>query len=195
MGDLATRTNRLEGTLDSLLVVTRGNTENWQNLDGYGDINLHDGLIWDIPMFGVFSKVLNEIAPGLGNSRANAGVGDFAITNGVIRTDNLEIRSHAVRLQYRGTVDLNERVNARVEAELLRDVWAVGPLISTVLWPVTKMFEYRVTGTLGQPKTDPVYLIPKIMLMPFHPIRTLKDLVPQDPNASFGTNSPPKAVK
>ena len=69
---------------------------------------------------------------------------------------------------------------ARVEAELLRDVWLVGPLVSTVLWPVTKMFEYKVSGTLSQPKLEPVYLIPKLMLMPFHPLRTLKSLLPQD---------------
>jgi len=51
---------------------------------------------------------------------------------------------------------------------------------------VTKMFEYKVTGTLSEPKTEPIYLIPKIVLMPFHPIQTIKGLFSRDP----GTNAP-----
>ena len=72
-----------------------------------------------------------------------------------------------MRLQYRGTLDFEGRVNARVEAGLLRDMWLLGPIVSTVLWPVTKLFEYKVTGTLDDPKAEPVYLIPKVMLLPF----------------------------
>ena len=80
------------------------------------------------------------------------------------------------------------------EADLLRDTWLVGPVFSTVLWPVTKLFEYKVTGTLGEPKAEPVYLIPKVLLLPFqfpfHPLRTLRGLFPEDLGSSR-TNSPP----
>jgi hypothetical protein len=87
-------------------------------------------------------------------------------------------------LQYRGTVNLEGQLNARVDAELLRDMWLVGPLVSTVFWPVTKLFEYRVTGTLADPRTQPVFVLPKLMLLPFHPLRTLKGLRPEDPNSN-----------
>jgi hypothetical protein len=99
-----------------------------------------------------------------------------------------------MRLQYRGSVDFEGRIQARAEADLLRDTWLVGPVFSTVLWPVTKVFEYKISGTLGEPKGEPVYLIPKLVLlpfqMPFHPIRTLKNLFPED-SGSTSTNSPP----
>jgi uncharacterized protein YhdP len=103
------------------------------------------------------------------------------ITNGVIRSDNLEIRSPALRLQYRGTVDLQGQLNARVEAELMRDVWGLGPVISTVFWPVTKMLEYKVTGSLGQPKSEPVFFLPRIVLMPF---RGSREILPEDTNSN-----------
>jgi hypothetical protein len=67
-------------------------------------------------------------------------------------------------------------VNARVTAQLLRDTWVVGPLLSTALWPVSKLFEYRITGTLQQPQSDPVYL-PKFLLTPLHPLRSLEDIL------------------
>jgi hypothetical protein len=184
MADLSTTTNRAEGHLEGNLSVTKANTDTWQSVFGHGEARLHDGLLWDIPVFGIFSPILNGIAPGLGNSRASSATSSFVITNGVIRSTDFEIRSTAMRLLYRGTVNLESQLNARVDAELLRDMWVVGPLISTVLWPVTKLFEYRVTGTLSDPRTEPVFIIPKIMLMPFHPFRTLKGLRPEDPNSS-----------
>ena len=190
IADLSGKTNHLEGRLTGNLFVTSANTEDWHTANGHGDLSLRDGLIWDIPIFGIFSPVLNGINPGLGNSRATAAVCTFVMTNGVCRTENLEIRSAAMRLNYRGTVDLDSKVNARVEAELLRDMWLVGPLVSTVFWPVSKMFEYKVTGALSDPKMDPVFIVPRLVLFPFHPFQTIKGLFPGDSSATQ-TNTPP----
>lgn len=191
LADYSTRTNSVEGRLSGSLVVTSANTEDWRTANGYGTVDLRDGLIWDIPLFGIFSPVLNGLAPGLGNSRAKAATCTFTMTNGVVHTDDLEVQCPTMRMQYRGTVDLEGGLNAHVEAGLLRNVWLVGPLVSTVLWPVTKMFEYRLTGDLDHPKTQPVFLLPKIVLLPFHPLRTLKSLVQESTNAPPGTFSPP----
>jgi hypothetical protein len=187
---LSDKTNNLEGMLSGSLVITNANSEQRQKLDGYGNLDLRDGLIWDIPVFGIFTPALNGISPGLGNSRASAAACTFIITNAVMRSDDLEIRSPAMRLAYRGTVDLQGQVNARVDAELLRDVWGVGPVVSTVLSPVTKMFEYRISGPLDKPKTEPVYFIPRIVQMPFHPFRSLKELLLEDTGPAT-TNAAP----
>jgi hypothetical protein len=189
IADYFGRTNQLEGFLTGHAVVTSARGDDWRSANGYGQLALRDGLIWDIPVFGIFSPVLNGIAPGLGNSRASEGGCTFALTNGVLHTDDLEIRAPALRLLYKGNIDLLGQVNARVEAELLRDVWLVGPLVSTVFWPVTKMFEYRVTGQINQPRLEPVYLIPKLVLFPFTPFRALKGLLPD--NSGPGANAPP----
>jgi hypothetical protein len=193
-GDLFLQTNRLEGKLSGTLVITNANTLAMQSWNGYGNLNLRDGLIWELPIFGIFSDVLNGMVPGLGSSRASAGTCTFGITNGIVRSDDVDIISTGMRLQYRGTLDFEGRVNAAVEAGVLRDMPLVGPLVSFALWPVTKLFEYKVTGSLGDPKAEPKYLIPKVMLLPFqlpfHPIRTLKGLLPED-HGSNHTNAPP----
>ncbi len=187
MDDLSPRPTHLEGFLNATLRVTHANSADWRETTGYGSMDLLDGLIWDIPIFGIFTPVLNGISPGLGTSRASAATGSFVITNGVIRSDDLEIRSPAVRLLYRGTVDLEGRLNARVEAVLMRDVWGLGPIISTVFWPVTKMLEYKVTGSLGQPRSEPVFFLPRIVLMPF---RSSKEILPEDSDPA-GAKGPP----
>ena len=190
MADISTRTNHLEGHLTGNLFITGANSEDWRQTQGHGNLQLRDGLIWEIPLFGVFSPILDALAPGLGSSRAKAGASTFLITNGVIHSDNLEIHSPPVRLLYRGTADLQGRLNARVEALLLRDMPLFGPFVSTAFWPMTKLFEYKVTGSLDQPKTEPLYLLPRIMLIPLHPWRTLKWLLPEEPGLTR-TNAPP----
>jgi hypothetical protein len=191
MTDLTGHRSKLEGYLSGNLAVTSANTRDWQTVQGNGRLDLSDGLIWEIPLFGIFSEVLNGISPGLGSSRATAGGGTFVITNGVVHSDDLEIRSAAIRLLYHGSVDLNSHLNARVEAEFLRGVPALGPLLSTFLWPLTKMFEYQVTGTLQQPKKEPVFILPKILMAPFHPIRAFKGNAPEIESNTSITNAAP----
>src|SRR5213079_1681481 len=130
-------------------------------------------------LFGIFSTALNAMVPGIGNSRVSGCTATFTIANSVIHTDDMNIRSPAMRLAYRGTIDFKGRVDARVEARLLRDAWVIGPLVSLVLSPLTKLFEYKVTGTLQEPQKEPLY-IPKPLLFPFHPFRTLKEIFIQE---------------
>jgi hypothetical protein len=188
--DLASRTNHLEGALSGQVVVTRADTRDWRTLDGFGQARLRDGLIWDIPLFGLLSPVLNSVSPGLGDSRATDAQAKFAVTNGVIFSDLLEINTAMTRLQYSGTLDLRGNMNARVTAELLHNVWGVGPILRPFLWPVSKVFEYKVTGTLDNPSKEPVY-VPKLLLLPLHPIRTLEGLMPGGENLFSPTNAPP----
>jgi hypothetical protein len=53
---------------------------------------------------------------------------------------------------------------------------------------VSKLFEYHVTGTLKNPKSEPVY-VPKLLLMPLRPIRSLEELFP---GGDFFSNPPPE---
>ena len=164
--------------LAGALAVTNASTESVRTWNGYGQASLRNGLLWDIPIFGLFSPVLNSVAPGLGSNRATEAAGKFIITNGVIYTDSLLIHSTMSRLEYIGTIDMQQNVNAHVTAQMLRNTWVVGPLVSTVLWPVSKLFEYRVTGALNNPKSEPIYVLPKLLLVPLHPIRTLEEFIP-----------------
>lgn len=188
--DLSSSTNHLEGALSGRIVVTRADSRDWRTLDGFGQARLRDGLIWDIPLFGILSPVLNAISPDLGNSRATDAAAAFAITNGVIYSDSLGINTAMTRLQYAGTVNLRGNVNARVTAQLLHNLWVVGPLVSPFLWPVSKVFEYKVTGTLENPKKEPLF-VPKPFMLLLHPVRTLEELLPGGDNFSSPTNAPP----
>ncbi len=186
------RKGKVEGRVDGELNITRAYTTDWKSWQGQGFAHMTNGLLWDIPLFGVFSPILNAVLPGagLGNSRARDAGMTFVISNSVIHTKDLEIRATAMRMNYKGTVDFDQTVEGRMEAELLRDFPAIGFLISKVLWPVTKLFEYEITGTLNDPKTAERYFISKALLAPLHPLKTLKELF--NPEERDSPPSPPR---
>lgn len=179
IADLTGKSNKLEGTVAGALVVTNANTANWQSWQGFGDVRLADGLLWDIPIFGLFSPVLNAINKDLGSSRAKEAKGTFILTNSVIYTKNLEIHSPPARLHYDGTVDFTGAVNANIEAEMFRDTFLLGPLLSFLTTPMTKVFEYKVTGSLANPKSEPRF-IPKFLMLPLRPFQTIREFLTPD---------------
>jgi hypothetical protein len=176
MDQVSTKTNRLEGTLNGELVVTHLDPDDAKSWQGHGHARVSRGQLWNTPVFSLLSKALNAIVPGLGNSRATDGEMTFQITNSVIHSADLEVRATAMRMKFQGSVDFDQRLDTQVEAELLRDLPAIGFVVSKVLWPVTKLFEYKVTGTLDAPKAEPLYVVPKVLLFPFTPVKTLKEL-------------------
>ncbi|MGA4643852.1 AsmA-like C-terminal region-containing protein [Limisphaera sp. 4302-co] len=182
MRDVGPAGSRLEGTLDVDLLVDRAHTGDWRTWNGRGAASLRDGWIWSIPLFGVLSEPLDALVPGLGRSRVTSGRATFVLTNGVLVSDDLECRASTMRLQYRGRVSLDGQVEAVVQAELLRDAWLVGRVVSLALWPVSKILEFRITGTLARPTAEPIH-IPRVLLIPLRPWQTLRDALGPAPPA------------
>jgi hypothetical protein len=88
----------------------------------------------------------------------------------------LQISTLTMRLQYVGTVDLEQSVDARVTAQLLRNAPVIGSVVSTVLWPVSKIFECQVHGKVSEPQVTPIY-IPGVKYL-LNPMRTLEEILP-----------------
>lgn len=171
--------NKLDGTVHGTLVVTDAKSESLQSWQGHGEAVLQNGFLWDIPIFGIFSKPLDAVAPGFGRSRIYSGKGTFRIEDGKVYTKDMEVRAPAFRLRYNGSVDFDGGLDAKVEAELFRDAWVIGKAFSTMFWPLAKAFESKVTGNLAAPKSEFAH-IPKIILFPLRPIQTLKELIPKE---------------
>ncbi|MBN2508478.1 MAG: hypothetical protein JXQ71_17505 [Verrucomicrobia bacterium] len=193
MADISRKPNRLDGTLSGYVHIDRAHSKDPLSWQGYGALSLTNGLIWDFPVFGVVSRMLNTITPGLGNSRAREALMDYSITNSVIYTRDIDIRATGMRVHFDGTIGFDQALNARVEAELLRDLPALGFLVSKAFWPLTRLFVLKVTGTWSQPQTQPLYILPnlvsKLVVVPFRPWSTLKNLFNLEP-IEPGTNAP-----
>jgi hypothetical protein len=110
----------------------------------------------------------------------------------------MQVRAPAFRLNYKGKVDLDGKLDARVEAEILRDAWVVGKVFSMALWPVAKAFEAKVTGQLDNPKTT-LRFFPKFVFAPFKALNALGEAVrekqPKNPGPEANPPNPPEPAK
>lgn len=172
MKDLLDRDKAMAGNLQGTLRFDRGLTLDTSSWEGSGYAELREGVIWDIPLFGFMSPVLNGIHPGMGNSKATRATADFKFSNGSVRTDNLKAQARGFALDYRGQVTYEGVVQATAQAMLLNDI-PLGGVMSKVLSPMTKLFEYEISGTLGEPVGRPLY-VPKWLLAPLTPVQSVR---------------------
>jgi hypothetical protein len=178
LGDVWPKTNVMEGRVTGRGEVTSANTRDPKTIRGSGTLAMEDGYLWGLPIFGLFSPIFDAVSPGLGQTRFTSGSASFALTNGQVRTDDFEMRSVAMRLRYRGQVSYEGALDANMEASLFRDAPLIGRLLSLAFMPVTKLLEYRVEGTLADPKPEPRY-VPKVLMNLLRPISLLKSLLPK----------------
>lgn len=95
------------------------------------------------------------------------------------------MRCQGFVLHLRGAVDKNKQINARLEAILSRDTPVVGSFLSLAFTPLSKMFEYHISGPVRDPVLEPVY-VPKFIMLLLHPFHTLK--------STFTPESPPEII-
>jgi hypothetical protein len=176
VADLSERTNRLEGRLSGTFRVDDGLTSDPATWTGGGRAVLRNGFLWGFPVFGVFSSMLDGMSPGLGQARFTEGTANFTVADGLVRTRDLQMKSPSMSLGYSGSVPV------------------LGPVASIALSPLEKLFEYRLGGTLEEPVTNPAH-VPTLLLFPFRPFGTLKDLLPEErrPNTPTGPAPGPTA--
>ena len=182
MSDVLGRDSGLSGQVDGVLDI-RAISNDWSSWNGTASAKLKDGYLWELPLFGMFSPLLDRMAPGLGASKFSEGTADFQIVDSIVKSRNLELKSPLVRLQYTGDVDFEGRISdAGVVAEALRDTWVIGPVLGPVLnlalSPIERMLKFNVTGTLNDPEMELKH-IPKVLLVPVQlPFKLIDDLVP-----------------
>lgn len=186
LADLVPKTNRIEGLISGRFSVYEAHSRTNGPWYGGGEIQLRDGFLWDLPLFGGLTVALDKIAPGVGQTRFNSGHANFTVKERLVRTDDLDFNSPTMRLKANGSVDFETKMDATMQAELLHDVPLLGPVIGLALSPFSKLFEYDVKGTLGKPEMEPRY-VPSILLAPLRPIQTIKSLFPGDEKKSEET--------
>ncbi len=123
-----------------------GRYDDMSSLDGQGAVEIRDGDIFAIPYFGPLSGILSEIIPGVGFSRATLATATFQTRDGIVYTDDFEVRGVGFTMIGGGwldfprdKMDFNVRVNMRGAPGLL-------------LFPMSKLFEYTSTGLMSEPK-------------------------------------------
>jgi hypothetical protein len=120
-----------------------------ETINGKGQMSIRDGYLLSIPFLGGLSSLLGAIIPDWGYARASDADCHFTLAKGYVATQNLDIHSTNFTLIGEGRFnfvkdDLDMRVRANVRG-----------LAGVFLFPVSKLFEYRGTGSLKNVKWEP----------------------------------------
>ncbi len=137
-----------------------GKGDDGRTMKGDGKLEITDGNVFAIPFLGPFSDVLNKIVPGLGYNRAHKAALTFAIADGIMTTDNLEIEGKGFSMYGNGRIwFLDDRMDfdMRLNAQGIPGVF---------LLPVSKLLEFRSVSKFSEPDWR-AKVVPRINLPKF----------------------------
>jgi hypothetical protein len=171
---LLTAVRGTEGAASGLLnghCALQGQGSDLRALRGNGNLTITDGVLGELGLFGIFSRILNEIAPGLGSTKLTRATATFTVEDNWIKTDDLNIAAGAYTLSSHGKISLDCKLDFRVNGQLLRAL----PGVNILTWFLSHVFEYKIGGTCSVPTYRPTNLPKELM-----PHGTLGDKPPED---------------
>ena len=122
-----------------------------RTMRGRGKVEVTNGDVFAIPIFGPLSGILNRILPGSGYSVAHKASADFKIDQGIIHTDDFDADGTLFSMLGHGEVHfLDDKLDFNVRLNMK------GP--GVLLTPMYKLFEYAGTGSLKKPDWHPAVL-------------------------------------
>ena len=119
-----------------------------RTMRGHGKVEVTNGSVFAIPIFGPLSEILNHIVPGSGYSIAHKASANFKINQGIIHTDDFEAAGTLFGMLGHGDVHfLDDKLDFNIRMDMK------GP--GVLLTPVYKLFEYTGEGSLKKPDWHP----------------------------------------
>lgn len=120
----------------------------WRTMRGNGKVEVSNGDVFAIPIFGPLSGILNKIVPGSGYSIARDATADFKVENGIIHTDDFEAAGALFSMLGHGDIYF---LDDKLDFNLRLDMKGPGILLT----PMYKLFEYVGEGSLKKPDWHP----------------------------------------
>jgi hypothetical protein len=119
-----------------------------RTMRGHGKVEVSNGDVFAIPIFGPLSGILNSILPGSGYSIAHKASSNFKIENGIIHTDDFEAAGALFSMLGHGDVHF---LDDKLDFSLRLNMKGPGVLLT----PMYKLFEYAGEGSLKKPNWHP----------------------------------------
>jgi hypothetical protein len=145
--DLYYNSKTAHGVLNGTYDFTGLGTD-WRTMRGDGKVEVSNGDVFAIPIFGPLSGILNKILPGSGYSIARKATADIKVEKGIIHTDDFEAAGALFSMLGHGDIHfLDDKLDFSLRLSMK------GP--GVLLMPMYKLFEYAGTGSLKKPDWHP----------------------------------------
>ena len=122
---------------------------NARTMQGGGKIQVKEGDVFAIPIFGPLSQLISRIVPGIGYSVAHNANANFTIKDGIAHTDDFKVSGNLFGMVGHGDIHF---LDDKLDFDVRIDANGPGGL---VLAPMYKLFEYKGEGSLSKPNWHP----------------------------------------
>jgi len=126
---------------------------------GTGRVNIRDGLIFQTRLFSGLSSILGKVFSDFNLFAQTDASGSFAIRNSQVHSRDIELQGSVFSVKASGRYGFNGDLRYRVEVQPLRG-GPVAALLRLAARPVTRLLEFRLTGTFEDPHWRPINLNP-----------------------------------
>ena len=119
-----------------------------RRMRGHGVIEVTNGDVFAIPVFGPLSGILNYVMPGTGYSIGREARATFTINEGIIHTSDFDVAGKLFEMVGHGDIYF-------LDDKLDFDVRVSPKGAGALLAPVYQLFEYKGEGSLTKPNWHP----------------------------------------
>lgn len=138
------------------------------SLAGQGKLRIADGRIFQVPLFGQLSDMMTKLVPGLGLVLKQTDVkAPFDIGSGKISSDRILVEGDVFSMRGSGSYALDGTLDFDAQFVLFRQHTLAGEMMRIITLPLSKIFEFRLSGTAAEPRWRPTYL-PRELFFLFH---------------------------
>ncbi len=119
---------------------------------GKGHLGIKNGRVYKLPVFGGLSEYMTRIIPGLDFvlSQSDAKT-EFSVADRRVHSEDVKIKGDIISLSGKGNYGFDHQLDYDVQVRLLRSHTIGGRILKPIFYPISKLFEFRLRGTLDDP--------------------------------------------
>ncbi len=145
---------RLSGRLALRGLLGEGNG---QTVQGEGSVTINEGRVFMLPVFGGLSDIMTRIIPGLDFVlRQSDASGEFVVAESRVSSEKIKVDGSVLSLKGHGHCGFDRSIDFHAQVTLMKDNNLVAKLVRALTFPISKLLEFRVRGTLDDPNWYPV---------------------------------------
>ena len=138
-------------------IIATNRADTLRTLTGGGKITLKDADIYRVPLFAGLTGFLSRYVPGVDFLVAQDTLEtEFELSSDSVRITNMEIIGAVFSASAKGWVDYDGNINIRLKGHLMNNKTWIGAGLRYVLFPISKVFEFRAEGSYEEPKWSSV---------------------------------------
>lgn len=132
---------------------------NGKTAAGNGYVVVTKGHIFTLPLFGGLTEFMIKYVPGVDFLLAQTEArSDFSVANGKASSREILVEGGVVTLSGAGSYSFDGGLDFKVKVKLLKKKTLLGQIVQFVTDPISELFEFKLDGTLSQPKWSALHL-------------------------------------